>query len=150
MKRQILRSLSIPLVTLVVVFATSVLSANAQTSQRVNAQVPFDFIVGDKTLCAGKYSISSAMQGGSALLVQNVEAKIGAIRLTDQVQTRSNKTNPRLVFHRYGQTYFLAEVWQGGDTGRALHASKTERALRRERSLIAQTSYETVELIASR
>lgn len=150
MKNQLLKSLTIPVVTLLVVFTTSVLSAKAQTSQRLYAQIPFDFVVGNETLSAGRYSISSTMQDGSALLIQGVKAKAAAIRLTDQIQTRSNKSNARLVFHRYGQTYFLAEVWQSGNsTGRVLRASKAERALQRERALIAQTSYETVELLAS-
>jgi len=150
MKYQLLKSLSLPVVTLLVVFATSLAPANAQTRQRVYAQIPFDFVVGDKTLSAGKYSISSEMMDGSALLIRNVKAKGSAVRLTDGIQSRSDKTNTRLIFHRYGQTYFLAEVWHGGDsTGRVLHASKAERALQRQRELIGQNSYETFELIAS-
>ena len=150
MKYQFLKSLSIPVVVLLAVFATSVVSANAQTNQRVYAQIPFDFIVGGKTLSAGKYMVSSAMSDGSALLIRNVKAKGSAIRLTDRMNARSAEPKTCLVFHRYGQTYFLAEVWQSGfSTGRRLHASKAERALQREREQIAQNSYETVELIAS-
>lgn len=147
MKKQILKSLSIAVVTLLVVFATSALAANAQTTQHVYAQIPFDFVIGDKTLSAGKYSISAEMQG--AVMVRNVAAKESAIRLANPVERRSSKAIPRLIFHRYGQTYFLAEVWQGGDVGRALHASKAERTLQRQRELIGQTGYETVQLIAS-
>jgi hypothetical protein len=106
--------------------------------------------VGNKTLSAGKYLISSRMNDRAALLVQNMKAKGGAIRLTNPIQNRRDQNNTRLVFHRYGQTYFLAEVWQGGtSTGWSLHASKAERALQRERATVAQNSYESVELIAS-
>jgi len=125
------------------------LTAQAQTSQRLYAQIPFDFVVGDKTLSAGRYSVSSPMQDGSALMVRSVNAKDLAIRMTHEIQSRSDKSNPRLIFHRYGQTYFLAEVWSVGNTGRVLRASKAERALQREFASIAQTSYEKVELIAS-
>jgi hypothetical protein len=150
MKYQILKSLSVPVVALLAVFATSVVSANAQTNQRVYAQIPFDFVVGDKMLSAGKYSVSSQLMDGSALLIRNVKAKGSAIRLTDGIQSRSSQTQTRLVFHRYGQTYFLAEVWQNGySTGRKLHQSKAERALQREREQVAQNSYDIVELIAS-
>ncbi|HEV2835806.1 MAG TPA: hypothetical protein VGW58_10840 [Pyrinomonadaceae bacterium] len=150
MKYQTLKSLAITLVTLLVVCAGSVASANAQSNQHIYAQIPFNFVVGGKTLSAGQYSISSAMMDGSALVVRNVKAKGSAIRLSAPIQSQSRQRQTRLVFHRYGETYFLAEVWQSGNsTGRVLHASKAERALQRERALIAQNSYETVELIAS-
>ena len=150
MNYRFLKSLSIPLVTLLVVCAASVASANAQTNQHLYAQIPFNFVVGDKTLSAGKYSVSSPMMDGSALLIRNVNAKGSAIRLTDPIQSRSRQNKTVLVFRRYGQTYFLAEVWQSGyNNGRVLHASKAERALQRERAMIAQNGYETVELIAS-
>ena len=150
MKKQLLKTLSISAATLIVLFATSAIAANAQTTGRVYAQIPFDFVVGNKTLSAGRYLISSQVQDRTALLVQNMKAKDGAIRLTNQVQYRRNRTNTRLVFHRYGQTYFLAEVWQSGNsTGWSLHPSQAERKLQREQASIAQNSYETVELIAS-
>jgi len=150
MNKQTLKSFAIPALTLIAVFAVSAIAANAQTSGRVYAQIPFDFIVGDKTLSAGRYLVSSRMQDRAALLVQNMKAKEFAIRLTNQVQDRRNRSNTRLVFHRYGQTYFLAEVWQGGESsGWSLRSSKAEQKLQREQSTIAQNGYETVELIAS-
>jgi hypothetical protein len=150
MKNQLLKTMSVPLVTLLIVFAGSLVSANAQSNQPLYAQVPFNFVVGDKAMSAGKYSVSPQTQDGSALLIRSIKTKESAIRLTGRIQARSNKTNSRLVFHRYGQTYFLAEVWQTGEsTGRVLHASKAERELQKERSLIGQNSYETVELVAS-
>ena len=71
------------------------------------------------------------------------------MRLTDPI--RPNKTNEqaRLVFHRYGERYFLAEVWSGSDsTGRQLMKSRQERAIERELASI-QGSYETVEVLAA-
>jgi hypothetical protein len=61
----------------------------------------------------------------------------------------------RLVFHRYGQRYFLAEVWNGADkVGRQLMKSRDELAIERElasissKSEMAQSCYETVEVLA--
>jgi hypothetical protein len=150
MKNQILKSLSISAVMLFAVFTASVVVANGQSSTRVYAQIPFDFVVGDKTLSAGRYSVSTEMQDHSALRVRNMKANSAAVRLSDQIQSRSSKNNARLVFHRYGQTYFLAEVWQGGSSsGWSLHPSKAERTCQREQGSIAQNKYETVELMAS-
>ena len=65
----------------------------------------------------------------------------------------------RLVFHRYGERYFLAEVWNGVDnTGRQLRQSQEERAAAGELTLASannhassatQPTYETVEVLAS-
>lgn len=150
MKTQIVKTLSISVVTLTVVFATAIVSAQAQTIRRVAAQVPFSFVAGDKTFGAGEYIVSSANQDGSALLIRNAMANDTAIRLTREIGPRLKKNHSRLVFHRYGQTYFLAEVWQeGNSTGRALPPSKAERELKRKRASLAQNGYETVELIAT-
>ena len=150
MKNQILKSLSMSAVMLFAVLAASVVVANGQSSARVCAQIPFDFVVGDKTLSAGRYSVSTEMQDHSALTVRNMKLNSGAVRLSNPVQSQRGKNNARLVFHRYGQTYFLAEVWQGGESsGWALHASKAERKLQKEQPTIAQNRYETVELVAS-
>jgi hypothetical protein len=38
-----------------------------------------------------------------------------------------------LVFHQYGDEYFLTEIWPaGGQTGRALPKSRAERELQRQ------------------
>jgi hypothetical protein len=72
--------------------------------------------------------------------------------MTDSIEAKRNnksQSKSRLVFHRYGQTYFLAEVWREGDSGgRKLCQSKKERAMKRELGALAQSKYETVELVA--
>ena len=145
MKRQLVSSLSM-FVIITGVFAMAVVSANGQ-SIRLTAQVPFDFMVGDKALPAGEYSVNSIIQDGSALRIRNAEATDSAMRLTNSIVAKPNNSQSRLVFHRYGQTYFLAEVWRDSD-GRQLLQSKQERAMRRELGAVAQHSYKTVELVA--
>ena len=149
MKKQIVKALSISVLTLAALFATAPVSANGQTIRPASAQIPFEFIVGATTVSAGEYIVSSANQDGSALLIRNANGHEATIQLTHSIQSRRNKAESRFVFHRYGQTYFLAEVWQAGDsTGWELSPSKAERALQRERASLAQNSYETVELVA--
>jgi hypothetical protein len=72
---------------------------------------------------------------------------------TDRVKI---KPQARLIFHRYGQQYFLAEVWNGMDNfGRRLLKSQEERKLQVELAGIpatdptAKNPYETVEVLAS-
>jgi len=132
------------------VFAISVVSANAQ-SMRVAAQIPFDFVVGSKALPAGEYTVNTITDGGAALQIRNADGSESAIRLTNSIAAKPKKSQSRshLVFHRYGQTYFLAEVWREGDSGgRQLLPSKKERSMKRELGALAQNMYERVELVA--
>ena len=97
-------------------------------------------------LPAGAYTIASATANGNGLRVQCAESNDAALRLTTAL---SGKSHPKLVFHRYGQRYFLAEVWSSDEDGRKLMMSKQERAIQKEYSRLAANksvlrSYETV------
>jgi hypothetical protein len=132
------------------VIAMAAVSANAQ-SIRVAAQIPFDFVVGDKALPAGEYTVNTITEGGQAMLIRNADGSESAIRLTNSIVAKPSASNApsRLVFHRYGQTYFLAEVWREGDSdGRLLRQSKKERSMKRELGALAQNKYDRVELVA--
>jgi len=150
MKRQVVKSLTMLTMIATITFAAAVVSANAQSQQRVIANVPFEFVIGDKALPAGEYSARLTSSDGSILVLQKDDSSNTAVRITNSIVPRPNKTQARLVFHRYGQTYFLAEVWAGGDnTGRQLLPSKQERQLKREAERIAQSRYERIELMAT-
>lgn len=153
MKKEILKGLTIFTLMVALAILTSVVSANAQSRIRLSANIPFEFVVSDKTLPAGEYSVTPATNGDEALMVQNDENRNAVIRLTEPT-TEMKKKHSRLVFHRYGQTYFLAEVWKGEEMGRRLAKSKQERAVERElagipsKSELAQSTYETIEVVA--
>lgn len=155
MKKQILKGFTMLTLTVAVALATAVVSANAQ-SNPLRANIGFDFVVGDKTLPAGQYLVTPATAGGDALIIQGAENGKSAIRLVVRTEPDRSKMRARLVFHRYGQNYFLAEVWNGERTGRALAKSKQERAMERElasipsKSELAKGVYETVEVVAVR
>ena len=57
----------------------------------------------------------------------------------------------RLVFNRYGDQYFLSQVWMAGsDTGRDLFQSRNERNLAKESKLArSKSEYQKVALTAS-
>ena len=149
MKRQMVKGLTMFFAIVAVAFGTAV-AASAQSRPSVITNVPFDFVVGAKTLQAGKYVISpNGVDGTPILMIRNSEASNSIFRLTNRIQPDRNKTQARLVFHRYGQSYFLAEVWMGGDTaGRELLRSKQESSLRRDLGKLAKNDYETIELVA--
>jgi hypothetical protein len=145
------------MLTLVVglALATTLVSANGQSTSLVTANIPFDFIVGNKTLPSGKYTVNSATRDGQGMRITSRAGKSSAIVLTLDVAEKSKKRIARMVFHRYGQQYFLAEVWSGDSYGRQLMESKGERNLRQElasnesKSDSVKSGYEIVEVVAS-
>lgn len=156
MSKQILKSLSMLTLVVGLALALGVKSANGQiTSHGVTAAIPFDFIVGEKTLPAGRYIVSSATNDGTGLRIQNHNGKSAAFRFSNLVSEKSQKRQARMVFHRYGQQYFLAQIWSTDGYGRELRPSKLERNVRQElasNSSIGSLkgSYQLVEVVVLR
>jgi hypothetical protein len=107
--------------------------AKAQSLQyKLTVNIPFDFTVADKKLPAGKYSIGRAQvgQGDVVIEISSVAGEETLTRITIPVVQRDAVKDGVLVFHQYGDEYFLSEIWPaGGHTGRALPRSRTEREL---------------------
>ena len=153
MKKNILKGTTMLMLLVAVTLATAVVSANAQ-SNPIKANIPFEFIVGDKTLPAGAYTVTAADAARDALMIQSADGKNSALRMSGPTEQK-NKGRAQMVFHRYGQNYFLAQVWNGESTGRELAKSKQERAVERElasissKSELARSTYETIVVVAA-
>ena len=139
MKKQLVKGFTMLMLIVALAFVTAVATANGQ-SQRVRADVPFAFAVGDKTLPSGECVVSSATARGEALVIRSEDAKGSAMRLTNAIDDQRNRGQAKLVFHRYGERYFLAEVWTGESSGRQLLKSKQERAIEHELASISSKS----------
>ena len=148
MKRQIAKGLAMLMVTLALAAAAATV-ANGQGKGRLVAQVPFEFMVADKTLGAGEYRVAAIDQSGGTIAITNSHGD-NAIRLSMPRQRQGREKAAKLVFHRYGSTYFLSQVWMAGEsTGRELAKSKQERAAERELKVAANgRTFETVEVVA--
>jgi len=106
-------------------------SAYAQTI-RVKAQVPFDFIANHETLPAGEYSIQS-LGFDSTLLIRNADMKEHAIVNSNRCESGKPAEKTKLVFRKYGDRYFLAEVWvEGMESGHAFAKSPREAEVARD------------------
>ena len=148
MKRQLLKGLAMLMAIMALALVTAVASANGQ-SRTAKANVPFGFIVGDQNLPAGAYTVASVTAAGDALRILSDDSKNSALRVTSALGGKSDQA--KLVFHRYGQRYFLAEVWTTEADGRQLMKSRQERAIQKELSSIAlskpaSSAYEIVEI----
>ena len=155
MKKELLKGFTMLMLVVALALATAVASANAQSANRIAADIPFDFSVGYKIMPAGGYTVKPVSTTGNALMIQTADGTMAAVRLSDETERAKNIPQARLVFHRYGERYFLAEVWNGFDKkGRQLLKSQEESSLESElasisaKSETAKNTYETVEVLA--
>lgn len=95
--------------TLMILFVPIIAVAQMKPTERVITQVPFKFIVGSVAMPAGEYTVQVADQKNSVLMIGNNDGKrwIYAKALPDQ---GTKAQGAALVFHRYGNQYFLAEL----------------------------------------
>ncbi len=108
--------------------------ANAQidSDSRIEANVPFAFVVGKATLPAGKYEIKGIDDNTPGVLELRSANGKTIVFETDAARTRDDEpaTKTELVFDKIGDKYFLAQVWaEGNGAGSQLVKSKTEKRL---------------------
>ena len=78
----------------------------------VKATVPFSFNVGDKAMPAGTYMIRSNASSPVLLTMRNWDKKVALVSLA--ASTQSDTKDDTLVFHRYGDQYFLSDIRSEG------------------------------------
>ena len=104
------------------------LLAAAQTvraQEPVLANIPFAFTVGSAALPAGEYRVDKVRDG--VLLIRCTEGKPAIMAMTLPASSNGPQDKTRLIFHRYGNRYFLAQVWSAGGSGRELPESAQEK-----------------------
>lgn len=99
----------------------------AQMSTLFKAQVPFDFVANGKTMPAGECTIAVDVNGRTLLSISSGEQHAIAFPIADESPRARKKT--ALVFHHYGNRYFLVAIEHEGGTGYQLPASRSEREL---------------------
>ena len=128
-----------PIILAIGLFAASAFpSLYAQTTD-LHASIPFDFRVDDTLMPAGDYSIHL-----SNTLLQVLEiggGKHSVFAITNRTSQFSPTKDARLQFRRYGNAYFLAEIWdQGSQDGRTLLQSRHEKELAKGAGLVEKAS----------
>jgi hypothetical protein len=118
-----------------IAFCAAVLAAiglaTGQTSPGdVVVDVPFAFNVAGQQLPAGHYLVTSK-DGFIRIFTTN---KQGVFVPTHAAISGASEQS-KLVFHRYGDTYFLSCVWvKGNTTGKQLYPSRAEREVAARRA----------------
>ena len=106
MKKLALRTIMM-LQLLLVLTAVSV---HAQ-SERTRINIPFNFIVGQKTLPAGEYTLEPSRKDSVKVwLVQGRDSRANALFATSSVWTIETQKKSKLVFRKYGDQYLLSQI----------------------------------------
>src|SRR5436190_286082 len=104
-------------------------AAWAQNPYPLKANVPFDFNVSGVTMSAGHYVVSRSGITG-VITLRGEDTRQSAVVATLAAETAAASATARLVFHRYGNQYFLAETWTpDSNIGRIIPPTKQERLL---------------------
>ena len=129
MKKQTLSAIILVGLLLCAAFAVQ-----AQTTRPLVVNIPFDFVVGKKTLPAGEYTIKRFVRDNDKLLlIQSADGQTAQSVQTSEVEAGAAADAAQLKFHRYGDKYFLFQVWTpGAQVGRELPKSQLEQVTIRE------------------
>jgi hypothetical protein len=119
----------------VVTFLAALLAASSaagQTNQRDTiTDIPFAFTVANQTLPPGHYTATRITS--SLLRIFNSHNQ-GVVALTTGVDNEDLEGTGKMVFHRYGDDYFLSEVWlPASQIGRKVFQSRAEDEVTRKR-----------------
>jgi hypothetical protein len=122
MKTQLLRTSLVALMAAVIGYG--------QSSQ-MRADIPFSFVAGGATLPAGEYTVDMSTRG--IIVVKSVEQKASAVIFSMPVESLGVQSSSKLIFHRYGNTYLLSQVWTQGDfNGSEANVASAERKLAKQ------------------
>jgi len=120
------------LLSLLLSISTFYVYAQGQTLIR-KVKIPFGFSVGDKTFPAGVYSVTRVNQDNIMLRLSSDDGGESINIITSPVQAKEYPNTGKLIFHRYGETYFLSQVWESDEIqGRQLVKSRAERSVERD------------------
>ena len=129
MKKQILVASTI----FSLVVTLMVTRVSAQSSHYFRVIIPFEFAISDKRFPAGEYIVRRVSSDSPQLLsITSLNARTRQSVLTHKIRSGTLLSESKLVFRRYGDQYFLSQIWEAGDSdGRELRVSREETDLQR-------------------
>lgn len=124
------RAFALPILFLLL--TVSSVSVFGQSDRQTVVNIPFNFIVGDKSLSAGQYILERNKRDNDTVWVITRKDTGAGRKVFLTISSRSDNPaeDTKLVFHRYENYYFLTSCSvAGSNTGRELQMSDRERNL---------------------
>lgn len=117
----------------VILSLSATLPALAQYNGPIKLEIPFNFVVENERIPAGKYKIARPENGW--LRIQSLDARIADTFLAIPMKREAEIKTTRFLFHHYGSEYFLSTIWiPGQETGWELLRGKVEKELAKNRT----------------
>ena len=135
------------IIGLLVVLAT-LMPVDAQSDVQVRVSVPFDFIVDHDRLPAGDYSLRRYTTAPGVLMIRNDGDGLPSMFMAVSSESSIPRGQARLVFNRYGDQYFLHQIWTGVNYYE-LPKSRTERWIEKDLSVADLKRIEIVPIASS-
>jgi hypothetical protein len=102
----------------------------AQAQEPMVVNIPFDFVAGKAQMPAGEYSVKTWGPTSTLILIARNDSAASAFINTNAAVASEPKTESKLIFNRYGDRYFLSQVWTAGNAcGRQLLKSTREKEM---------------------
>jgi hypothetical protein len=112
------------------------MTANAQvpSDSILKANIPFSFMVQDKTFPAGEYTIKQSGADDDSEFVLEISSDSGKGKTmvfnTTSASEDQTPAHSNLVFDKFGDKYFLSKIFVAGDNdGNQVEESKMEKNL---------------------
>lgn len=96
--------------TVGLIILIAVVSAQAQTQYRV--QIPFDFNIGQKSYRSGEYSVGLLSQAADqkVIVIRDAKGRNSYAVMPTRAESGARVDAAKLIFNRYEDQYFLAEI----------------------------------------
>jgi hypothetical protein len=113
MKTRILMALA-ALSTALLWFTVALQAQTTEPRLLLKVDVPFEFVVGGMNLPAGQYHVLHIINP-NWILLRSTDGRAKAVVYVQVSATTVGGSSSKLVFNRYGEQYFLSQVWTGQD-----------------------------------
>lgn len=134
----------IPLLAMVLMLAVGSAYAQLPSPGVVKANIPFSFTVDKMAFPAGEYTVRNSGTAG-VLLISGEDSSQRGLISTMGIEASKSSSQTKLIFNRYGDQYFLSQVWVRGEaSGRELPRTRTEK------ELMAKAASDSVTILAKK
>ncbi len=90
--------------------------AQLRQDEKLTAKVPFEFVIGNRTVPAGQWAVQSMTGGASLVSLSNRDEKVAMFSNTIVDESPKPAAHYALVFRKYGDRHFLAAIKTEGST----------------------------------